>query len=264
MKLGSARCSARPLKHARLAAFHSIGGPHPALPRRTVQLKSNFTVLDVDTRCAVEAAAAGQNITDKPGRRDAGRPDRRWKNRGLTPSQCRGEPPCSQRQGGKLYASYQTAENPQRRRFRDLLLENIRLFRRIRTSPANTRPLKFILSTNIRTPTSRSICGCALSQAPSSSKAQRRLPLPRPAGRGRCTNASVRSFHESSCRRSPSPRPLSAKGREREQIAPSSPQAPLKNICCVAMTTSRSMAGACAEFDNIRALDHYFPGHSIA
>ena len=64
--------------------------------------------------------------------------------------------------GGKLYASYQERlKILNAADFGDLLLENIRLFRE---HPDVLRQyqnrFKFILVDEIRTPTSRSICGC--------------------------------------------------------------------------------------------------------
>src|SRR5207253_1380023 len=76
-----------------------------------VQLKSNFTVLDVDDQIRLlKQLLQAENIDDKrwPARTLAGLIDG-WKNRGLMPSQV---PPgeaavFGNGKGGKLYASYQ-------------------------------------------------------------------------------------------------------------------------------------------------------------
>jgi hypothetical protein len=89
-----------------LGTFHSIGGRILRFHAELVQLKSNFTVLDVDDQIRLlKQLLAAENIDDKrwPARMLAGLIDG-WKNRGLTPSQV---PP------GEA-----AAEDPQRRRFR--------------------------------------------------------------------------------------------------------------------------------------------------
>src|SRR6202045_4529459 len=117
-----------------LGTFHSIGGRILRTHAELVQLKSNFTVLDVDEQVRLlKQLLQADNIDDKrwPARMLAGLIDG-WKNRGLTPSQV---PPgeaavfCNGR-GGKLYATYQERLKVLNAAdFGDLLLENIRLFR---------------------------------------------------------------------------------------------------------------------------------------
>ena len=149
-----------------LGTFHSIGGRILRTHAELVQLKSNFTVLDVDDQIRLlKQLLQAENIDDKrwPARMLAGLIDG-WKNRGLTPSQV---PPgeaavFGNGKGGKLYAAYQERlKILNAADFGDLLLENIRLFREhpdvlgnIRTASSSS------WSTNIRTPTSRSISGC--------------------------------------------------------------------------------------------------------
>ena len=72
-----------------LGTFHSIGGRILRIHAELVQLKSNFTVLDVDDQVRLlKQLLQAENIDDKrwPARMLANEIDR-WKNRGLTPSQ---------------------------------------------------------------------------------------------------------------------------------------------------------------------------------
>src|SRR5882762_4185539 len=117
-----------------LGTFHSIGGRILRSHAELVQLKSNFTVLDVDDQIRLlKQLLQADNIDDKrwPARMLAGLIDG-WKNRGLMPSQV---PPgeaavFGNGRGGKLYASYQERlKILNAADFGDLLLENIRLFR---------------------------------------------------------------------------------------------------------------------------------------
>ena len=117
-----------------LGTFHSIGGRILRTHAELVQLKSNFTVLDVDDQIRLlKQLLQAENIDDKrwPARMLAGLIDG-WKNRGLTPSQV---PPgeaavFGNGKGGKLYAAYQERlKILNAADFGDLLLENIRLFR---------------------------------------------------------------------------------------------------------------------------------------
>ncbi len=117
-----------------LGTFHSIGGRILRFHAEMVQLKSNFTVLDVDDQVRLlKQLLQAENIDDKrwPARMLAGLIDG-WKNRGLTPSQVpAGEAAVfGNGKGGKLYASYQERlKILNAADFGDLLLENIRLFR---------------------------------------------------------------------------------------------------------------------------------------
>ena len=117
-----------------LGTFHSIGGRILRYHAELVQLKSNFTVLDVDDQIRLlKQLLQAENIDDKrwPARMLAGLIDG-WKNRGLTPSQVpAGEAAVfGNGKGGKLYASYQERlKILNAADFGDLLLENIRLFR---------------------------------------------------------------------------------------------------------------------------------------
>src|ERR1700692_4526306 len=117
-----------------LGTFHSIGGRILRFHAEMAQLKSNFTVLDVDDQVRLlKQLLQAEDIDDKrwPARMLAGLIDG-WKNRGLTPSQVpAGEAAVfGNGKGGKLYASYQERLKVLNAAdFGDLLLENIRLFR---------------------------------------------------------------------------------------------------------------------------------------
>ena len=94
-----------------LGTFHSIGGRILRVHAELVQLKSNFTVLDVDDQIRLlKQLLQADNIDDKrwPARMLAGLIDG-WKNRGLTPAQVpSGEAAVfGNGRGGKLYAAYQ-------------------------------------------------------------------------------------------------------------------------------------------------------------
>jgi DNA helicase-2/ATP-dependent DNA helicase PcrA len=117
-----------------LGTFHSIGGRILRHHAELAQLKSNFTVLDVDDQVRLlKQLLQAENIDDKrwPARMLAGLIDG-WKNRGLTPSQVpAGEAAVfANGKGGKLYTAYQERlKILNAADFGDLLLENIRIFR---------------------------------------------------------------------------------------------------------------------------------------
>ncbi|WP_038379047.1 UvrD-helicase domain-containing protein, partial [Bradyrhizobium elkanii] len=111
-----------------------IGGRILRIHAELVQLKSNFTVLDVDDQVRLlKQLLQAENIDDKrwPARMLAGLIDG-WKNRGLSPSQVPAGEAASfgNGKGGKIYATYQERlKILNAADFGDLLLENIRLFR---------------------------------------------------------------------------------------------------------------------------------------
>src|SRR5258705_7379781 len=162
-----------------LGTFHSIGGRILRTHAELVQLKSNFTVLDVDDQIRLlKQLLQADNIDDKrwPARMLAGLIDG-WKNRGLMPSQV---PPgeaavFGNGRGGKLYASYQERlKILNAADFGDLLLENIRLFRE---HPDVLRQyhhrFKFILFDEYQdTNVAQYLWLRLFAQAPSSAKAQ--------------------------------------------------------------------------------------------
>src|SRR6201994_1761006 len=117
-----------------LGTFHSIGGRILRTHAEMVQLKSNFTVLDVDDQIRLlKQLLAAENIDDKrwPARMLAGLIDG-WKNRGLTPSQvpAGGGGPVGEGTGGERHArDHERLKILNAADFGDLLLENLRLFR---------------------------------------------------------------------------------------------------------------------------------------
>src|SRR5450631_2183700 len=228
-----------------LGTFHSIGGRILRSHAELVQLKSNFTVLDVDDQVRLlKQLLQADNIDDKrwPARMLAGLIDG-WKNRGLTPAQVpAGEAAVfGNGRGGKLYAAYQERlKILNAADFGDLLLENIRLFRE---HPDILRQyqgrFKFILVDEYQdTNVAQYLWLRLLSQAPSSLTSPRlrgevgapgsALARQSAPGEGQPTAQTVPAETP------PHPDPLPASGA-REQIAQPgmTSQAAPKNICCV-------------------------------
>ncbi|HXZ22946.1 MAG TPA: UvrD-helicase domain-containing protein [Pseudolabrys sp.] len=239
-----------------LGTFHSIGVKILRRHAELVNLKSNFTILDVDDQIRlIKMILEAEKLDEKrwPARVLAMLIDG-WKNRGLTPEQVPSGEAASfaNGKGKKLYVAYQERlKTLNAADFGDLLLENIRLFRQ------NTDVLrsfqerfKFILVDEYQDTNVAQYLWLKL-LAQSGAPAPNAVIPGRPEGPDPESSAAAELLDSGLA---PSARPGMT-----ERNTPRLP----KNLCCVGDDDQSIYGWRGAEVDNILRFEHDFPGARV-
>jgi DNA helicase II / ATP-dependent DNA helicase PcrA len=250
-----------------LGTFHSIGVKILRRHAEMVDLKSDFTILDVDDQIRLlKQLLEAENIDDKrwPARVLAGFIDN-WKNRGLVPTQVpAGEAGAfAGGQGARLYTAYQARLKVLNAAdFGDLLLEMIRLFREQPTVLRQYQQrFRYMLVDEYQdTNVAQYLWLRLLAQR----STRQRQESPGPIGPDAALRAAPAEEVEGLRRASEGPHPEERGGTpgasKRESGAIELPRA---NLCCVGDDDQSIYGWRGAEVDNILRFEHDFPGAKV-
>jgi ATP-dependent DNA helicase UvrD/PcrA len=249
-----------------LGTFHSIGVKILRRHAEMVDLKSDFTILDVDDQIRLlKQLLEAENIDEKrwPARVLAQSIDG-WKNRGLTPAQVPGGEGAAfaAGRGAKLYAAYQARLKVLNAAdFGDLLLEMIRLFRaRPEVLRQYQQRFRYMLVDEYQdTNVAQYLWLRLLAQRPTKSS----LP-------GLTRQSIDSSQDDGSPGHAPSARPGDDEGGMTRAPTPPRGEAGAvpadkqkANLCCVGDDDQSIYGWRGAEVDNILRFEHDFPGAKV-